>query len=264
MWLFGHHPSKDFGFEIGEPVPGLQEKSVWTLHKGKKKSTNEEVSVFVFETKNASDTQVDIAKAAVKRLKTLRHPSILTYLDSLESDKVIYLATEYVEPLSHHLEKLQLDSQQKDLYIAWGIFQITRALSFLNNDGNLRHNNVNVWSVFVNSAGEWKLGGVEYVTNAQDNNSIVIKIIPSLEIYDPPEKNDPVKLRQMTKCSTDMWGLGCLIWEVFNGPLNQQASLKTLNKVNYILFLFTIIKALNCSYPDTKPTRTIILRTCRS
>lgn len=37
MWLFGHHPSKDFGFEIGDPVPGLQEKSVWTLHKGKKK-----------------------------------------------------------------------------------------------------------------------------------------------------------------------------------------------------------------------------------
>ncbi|KAK9703189.1 Protein kinase domain [Popillia japonica] len=237
MWLFGHHPSKDFGFEIGEPVPGVQEKSVWTLHKGKKKGTNEEVSVFVLETKNSTDTQLDIAKAAVKRLKTLRHPSILTYLDSLESEKIIYLATdlesekiiylatEYVEPLSYHLEKLELDSQQKELYIAWGIFQITRALSFLNNDGNLRHNNVNI------CAGEWKLGGVEYVTNAQDNYSIVIKIIQSLEIYDPPEKNDSAKLRQMTKCSTDMWGLGCLIWEVFNGPLNQQASLKTLNKI---------------------------------
>lgn len=231
MWLFGHHPSKDFGFEIGEPLPGLQEKSVWTLHKGKKKGTNEEVSVFVFETKNTSDAQLDIAKAAVKRLKTLRHPSILTYLDSLESEKIIYLATEYVEPLSYHIEKLELDPQQKELYIAWGIFQITRALSFLNNDGNLRHNHVNIWSVFVNSADEWKLGGVEYVTNAQDNNSIVTKIIPSLEIYDPPEKNDSGKLRQMTKCSTDMWGLGCLIWEVFNGPLNQQTSLKTLNKI---------------------------------
>lgn len=146
MWLFGHHPSKDFGFEIGEPVPGVQEKSVWTLHKGKKKvvlsvivghlfasyyqflvlkGTNEEVSVFVLETKNSTDTQLDIAKAAVKRLKTLRHPSILTYLDSLESEKIIYLATEYVEPLSYHLEKLELDSQQKELYIAWGIFQIT-------------------------------------------------------------------------------------------------------------------------------------------
>ncbi|GJQ78354.1 hypothetical protein Trydic_g22181 [Trypoxylus dichotomus] len=231
MWLFGHNPAKDFGFDIGEPVPGLQEKSVWTLHKGKKKGTNEEVSVFVFETKNSTEAQVDIAKTAVKRLKTLRHPSILTFLDSFESEKLIYLATEYVEPLPHHLEKLQIDPQHKEFYIAWGIFQITRALSFLNNDGNLRHNNVNIWSVFVNSAGEWKLGSVEYITNAQDHNSIVNKITPSLEIYDPPEKNDPMKLRQMTKCSTDMWGLGCLIWEVFNGPLSQQTSLKTLNKI---------------------------------
>jgi hypothetical protein len=42
------------------------------------------VSVFVFDVKNGSETQLDIAKTAVKRLKTLRHPSILTYLDSLE------------------------------------------------------------------------------------------------------------------------------------------------------------------------------------
>lgn len=68
----------------------------------------------------------------------------------------------------------------------------------MNNDGNLRHNNVNIWSVFVNTSGEWKLGGVEYVGNAQDNN-VPIKITPSLEIYDPPEKNDPNRLRQSTK-----------------------------------------------------------------
>jgi len=40
--------------------------------------------MFVFDIKNGSETQFDVAKAAVKRLKTLRHPSILTYLDSLE------------------------------------------------------------------------------------------------------------------------------------------------------------------------------------
>lgn len=87
--------------------------------------TNEEVSVFVFDIKTGSETQLEIAKAAVKRLKTLRHPSVLTYLDSLESDKILYLATEYVEPLTDHLEKLSIQGPQKDLYVAWGIFQIT-------------------------------------------------------------------------------------------------------------------------------------------
>ena len=28
-----------------------------------------------------------------------------------------------------------------------------------------------------------------------------------------------------------MWGLGCLIWEVFNGPLPQSTALKTTTKV---------------------------------
>jgi len=46
--------------------------------------TGEEVSVFVFDIKSGSETQFDVAKTAIKRLKTLRHPSILTYLDSLE------------------------------------------------------------------------------------------------------------------------------------------------------------------------------------
>jgi SCY1-like protein 1 len=45
------------------------------------------VSVFVFDVKNGSETQLDVARTAVKRLKTLRHPSILTYLDSLEVRK---------------------------------------------------------------------------------------------------------------------------------------------------------------------------------
>lgn len=74
-----------------------------------------------------------------------------------------------------------------------------RALSFLNNDGNLRHNNVSVWSVFVNASGEWKLGGLEYVSNVEGNQMPPVKLPPFLEIYDPPEKNDTSKLKLTTK-----------------------------------------------------------------
>lgn len=37
------------------------------------------------------------------------------------------------------------------------------------------------------------------MSNAQDSSNIPIKIIPSLEMYDPPEKNDPNKHRSITK-----------------------------------------------------------------
>lgn len=78
-------------------------------------------------------------------------------------------------------------------------FRLQRALSFLNNDGNLRHNNVSSWSVFVNNAGEWKLGGLEYVSPIDGNPMPPIKVPPPLEIYDPPEKNEPTKIKSVTK-----------------------------------------------------------------
>lgn len=52
--------------------------------------------------------------------------------------------------------------------------------------------------MFVNSSGEWKLGGLEYVGTTQDG-TFPIKIIPTLEIYDPPEKNDSSKHKCVTK-----------------------------------------------------------------
>lgn len=79
------------------------------------------------------------------------------------------------------------------------MFSFQRALSFLNNDGSLRHNNVNIWSVFVNTSGEWKLGGVEYVSSAQENNISINKTIQCLDVYDPPEKNDSSRQRFITK-----------------------------------------------------------------
>ena len=67
-------------------------------------------------------------RAAVKRLKTLRHPSVLTYLHSVETDKSVLLATEPVSPLQEHLEQLVDRGPKRDNYLAWGIFQVTIAI----------------------------------------------------------------------------------------------------------------------------------------
>ena len=63
-------------------------------------------------------------------------------------------------------------------------------LSFLNVDCNLVHNNVSVTSVFVDRAGEWKLGGVDFVYPASGSDSVPpVKVLPDLEKYDPPERS---------------------------------------------------------------------------
>ena len=141
----------------------------------------------------------------------------------MQTDKCVYLVTEAIEPLGCHLSNFEADDekkkQQKELFIAWGLFQITvspqvkkplsvfpyvrhffqRALAFLNNDGNLQHNSVGTGSIFVNSAGEWKLGGLEYTGPPTLQNPLPVKILPGQEKYDPPEKMDSSKLRQASK-----------------------------------------------------------------
>lgn len=47
-------------------------------------------------------------------------------------------------------------------------------------------------SIFVDKAGEWKLGGMDYMYPATGQESIPpIKILPALEKYDPPERAGP-------------------------------------------------------------------------
>lgn len=70
-----------------------------------------------------------------------------------------------------------------------------KALSFLVNDCHLLHNNLGVWAVFVDRAGEWKLGGLEHVAPEQGDPSGISlptpkTVYPDMEKYDPPEASN--------------------------------------------------------------------------
>jgi SCY1-like protein 1 len=51
----------------------------------------------------------------------------------------------------------------------------------------------------------------------------------TLKAYCPPElKNNPSSPPTQNQ---DLWGLGCIIWEVFNGSLGQPSDLGKLGKI---------------------------------
>ena len=66
MWgLFSKDPSKDFPYETVDRLGQihLANKTVWTLHSGKHRTTGDLVAVFSCDVKDgASPTQLDIAR----------------------------------------------------------------------------------------------------------------------------------------------------------------------------------------------------------
>lgn len=50
------------------------------------------MSVFVYEVAQGTEQQTQLAKAAFKRMKTLRHPNILAYVDGLEVCACVHAA----------------------------------------------------------------------------------------------------------------------------------------------------------------------------
>ncbi|CAK6964574.1 N-terminal kinase-like protein [Scomber scombrus] len=262
MWsFFARDPVKDFAYEI---LPDTQEKSgIWTLHRGKRKTSGEPVSVFLYEIAQGTEQQTQLAKAAFKRMKTLRHPNILAYVDGLETEKSLYLVTEQVTPLAVHLKAQAEKGGSGELEVSWGLHQILKALSFLVNDCHLLHNNLGVWAVFVDRAGEWKLGALDHVVPEQGDPSGVSlpapkAVYPDMEKYDPPEMPNS----SGEKWAGEVWRLGCLIWEVFNGPLPRTSSLRSLGKIPKALVPHYC--ELVGANPRARPSPARFLQNCRA
>jgi SCY1-like protein 1 len=94
-------------------------------------------------------------------------------------------------------------------------------------------------SIVVNKAGEWKLTGLEYC-HGIDEQQVPPKVLSALDRYEPPEKSPVNNLKMPPNKNTnlipsesgvDSWGLGCLIWEIFNGLLPNVNALKNPGKV---------------------------------
>lgn len=233
MWLFPWNPNSDFfsQYDVGEHVTSYDNKSIWTLFKAKKKGTSQALSIFRVDSKDLNSALIERAKQSIKRIKTLRHPSILKYVDSSESEKSVCLVTEAVIPLSEYLDNSTKDytQKQRDFSIAYGILNVAKGLDFLNSGCQLNHNNINIHTIFVNSSGLWKIGGLDYICPLGDEPPARLDELS--EKYIPPERADPTKARTGPKYAVDSWGLGCLVWESFNKPVTPSSSIKTIGRM---------------------------------
>ncbi|KAJ1965684.1 Nuclear aminoacylation-dependent tRNA export pathway component [Dipsacomyces acuminosporus] len=220
----------DFHFTIGEKVQDFAGKTIWELHHAYKNDDKQEAAVFVFD-KTRGSSYTAVAQNALKRMRTLRHPGVLKYLEGTETPEAIYIATEPVTPLV-----LQLSSECEDELKRWGLHKLADTLSFINEDCKLVHANLSTSSVFVTKAGEWKLGGLELVDSPAGSEQVYrhyTSAIPGYSMRMAPEFESQGwdRIEKGKAGSVDGWSLACLIYQVYNGDLTSTSQLQTQGQI---------------------------------
>jgi SCY1-like protein 1 len=174
------------------------------------------VSVFTVDN-SQSDGGLGLGSNFFRRLRALRHPSILTVVHAtvIDAKKTMYIVTDHVEPLRQCIAALDAES------ILLGIHQITRALLFLNKEGNMIHGHVNMDTVYVNAAGDWQLGGFEFCAPAAESTSPTSLLHHALtsstrlshNLQWPPESPS-------VSPALDAWLLGVFVWSCYNAEVS--------------------------------------------
>lgn len=67
-----------------------------------------------------------LAKNALRKLRTVRHPDVLKYLDAVETDHTIMIMTERVRPLGPAIEERSSNpAKEREDWLIWGIHRIS-------------------------------------------------------------------------------------------------------------------------------------------
>ncbi|KAF3917110.1 hypothetical protein ABW20_dc0105287 [Dactylellina cionopaga] len=165
----------------------------WKIYDGRKKSTGQSCSVFVFERsslnapgqslrsnhglKAAQDEVVDRLKKEVGLLARLRHPNILELVEPVEESRsgLMFVTEVVVGSLQSVLDdkngstdtrrRMRSDVEIDELEIQKGLLQLAKGLEFLHESAGLVHGNLTPESIFVNSKSDWKIAGLAFSTS---------------------------------------------------------------------------------------------------
>ncbi|RYP49066.1 hypothetical protein DL768_005156 [Monosporascus sp. mg162] len=204
-----------FPYTFGDKVD--VDASIWTLCNGTRREDGSNCSIFAFDAV-ANKSRLPLAKNALKKLRTMRHPGVIKVLDTVETDSYIYIATERVVPLRWNVRRKSLTPET----MKWGLCAVARTVKFINEEGSSIHGSLRVASIYTSESGEWKLGGFEILSNVKDDEAVIYtygSLVPDSGRYAPPElaKSGWDAIKRSPHTAVDSYNFGTLIFEVFNG-----------------------------------------------
>ncbi|KAL0488709.1 hypothetical protein AKO1_015856 [Acrasis kona] len=225
-------------------VSNMRRQCYGRYRRGGKNSDQGLVTIFSFDiTKDVAPEKLELARNTFKRMRAIRHPNMVPYLDGVELPNVLYIVTEYVTPVLEYLRSNGSSgpSNLQDA-VSWGIYSVAQGLIFLHSK-HLYHGNISSQSIYVDEAGEWKIGELGFLSEVLDPNAVaqegavneqgtygfpIRKLYGYLSHkYKAPEVNSQRwDVVAQFPDRVDSFGLGCLVFEVFEGPIERPQDLK--------------------------------------
>ena len=233
--------SKDppFPYKWGDKL--TTDQSIWTLYNGTKRvcvhpetasmvlsncvkpgqDDGSDCSIFHFDI-TQHRYSLPLARNAVRKMRTLRHPGVIKVLETVETETYIYLATERVTPLQWPAQRKALSEET----CKWGLYTVANTLAFINDEAASVHGNVRLSSIYMSQSGEWRVGGLEILSSLKEDDAIIYRYgstVPHSHTYVPKEvaQSGWETIKRNPVSAVDSYGYGILVWEVFSGSFIQ-------------------------------------------
>jgi len=225
-------------YQVGKQVASFGPGLSWKVFEGKKKTTGQEVSVFVLEKKlidsyDKRDREpiLEVFRKGPQQLAKLRHPRLLTVQHTLEESRdSLAFATEPVfASLANVLGKIEALPQNAieelrsyelfDVEKVYGLLQIVEGLAFLHNDVKLVEGNITPSNIILTKDGHWKLAGFNFSTPSEHAMQNTVNWESRMPLVAKPELNyiaPEYILCQAREFASDMYSFGCLVNAVYN------------------------------------------------
>ncbi|PWN31506.1 ARM repeat-containing protein, partial [Meira miltonrushii] len=231
-------------YTIGERDNWFEGRTIWSLHSAIRKEDGMPCSMLIFDSQQSSHSNskkslLPLARNALRRLRTTRHPDVIRLLNSAETPSGVFIAVEHIRPLGKILAEMSNHGASgSNEWVGWGLSKVTNALRFMHSDMHVSHGNVRIDSIFLAPSGEWRLGGLELVSDPSSSNDLIGSsdatsllytmggMVPDAIRNAPPEVKQAgwSVLKELEIHAFDSYAFGRMIIEAYNGTLAPSSS----------------------------------------
>lgn len=236
--------SSALAYDVTAPIEYNNGIIAWSINNASNQNANNEneikdnfcifrVQLNTNKQQQLQSNEYILAQKGIQRLKLLKHPYVLKFIENTEINDSIVLVTETAIPLETWLNNLSNTQTNVQLQeILWGLKCILLALHFLHNNCNIIHGNIGLHSIFVTPSGDWKLGSMELAGNMSvqpDIDHFIKYHHLLLSMYSSPERLSSSNLNEILQTISssnnnpvivpfyfDIYSFGQVTQKVFN------------------------------------------------